>query len=60
MLGEGWLGHEHKFFIQTFGTNPSWLGNPCLLMNLKLYYSDGSTETVYTGEGLNGTPQRGR
>ena len=52
MLGEGWLGHEHKFFIQTFGTNPSWLGNPCLLMNLKLYYSDGSTETVYTGEGL--------
>lgn len=52
MLGEGWLGHEHKFFMQTFGTNPSWLGNPCLLMNLKLFYSDGTSETIYTDEGL--------
>ena len=25
MLGEGWLGHEHTFFMKIFGTNPSWL-----------------------------------
>lgn len=52
MLGEGWLGHEHTFFMKIFGTNPSWLGTPCLLMNLLLFYSDGTTETIYTDEGL--------
>lgn len=52
MLGEGWLGHEHKFFQIVFGQNPSWFGTPCLLMNLRLYYSDGTQETIYTDEGM--------
>lgn len=48
MLGEGWMGHEHPFFMMTFGTNPSWLHDPCLLLNLHITHKDGSREVLYT------------
>lgn len=47
-LGEGWFGHEHVFFQQVFGTNPSWYNDPCLKMDILLEYTDGTSETLCT------------
>lgn len=50
-LGEGWFGHEHIFFQQIFGTNPSWFNDPCLKMNILLCYEDGSETIVTAADG---------
>lgn len=47
-LGEGWFGHEHIFFQQIFGTNPSWYNDPCLKMTVLITYQDGTQETILT------------
>ncbi|MEX0330986.1 MAG: family 78 glycoside hydrolase catalytic domain [Puniceicoccaceae bacterium] len=52
-LAEGWYGQSHGFFDPTFR-----YGKPLVLAQLEILYTDGSTETIATGEEWEAAPSQ--
>ncbi|MBQ8408997.1 MAG: family 78 glycoside hydrolase catalytic domain [Clostridia bacterium] len=50
LLGDGWMGHNHKYFEASRKPPLPWYHEPCFLLNLRVEYEDGEVFTFVPDE----------
>ena len=48
LLADGWMAHNHRYFRPK--PPLPWYHEPCFLLNIRVTYADGQTETFYPDE----------